>query len=193
MPDPFQLQRRLVIHGAAFVALAPILAARPAGAVEGASPGNFDFLHGRWRVRHRKLRTRLKRASDWFEFPDTLGVNPILGGHGNVDENVLDDPAGRYLATSLRVFDPRAGTWSIYWVDERFPGLGTPVIGRFGGPTGRFYADESFEGRPIAVRFTYEDVRPGHARWAQAFSADGGKRWETNWTMDFERDQGSAG
>ena len=46
------------------------------------------------------------------------------------------------------VFNPPDGTWSIYWVDERVPGLGTPMVGRFDGRTGRFYADESFEAGP---------------------------------------------
>src|SRR6185437_12570994 len=26
-----------------------------------------------------------------------------------------------------------------------------------------------------------------HAHWEQAFSGDGGKTWETNWTTEFER------
>jgi hypothetical protein len=30
----------------------------------------------------------------------------------------------------------------------------------------------------------------GAGRWEQAFSADGGKTWETNWIMQFTRDGG---
>jgi hypothetical protein len=29
---------------------------------------------------------------------------------------------------------------------------------------------------------------PDACRWEQAYSADGGKTWETNWTMEFSRE-----
>ncbi len=155
---------------------------RPAGA------DGFDFLHGSWRVRHRKLKDRLVGSLQWLEFTGTLDVRPFMGGLGNIDENVLDDPSGRYLATSIRVFSPRDRNWSIYWVDGRRAGLDKPVVGRFEGKVGRFYNEDEHEGRPIRVRFTYEDLGPEQARWSQAFSDDAGASWETNWTMDFVRE-----
>ena len=84
---------------------------------------DFDFLIGRWSVRHRKLRERLRGSDEWFEFPGTLHVVPILGGLGNVDDNELFDPDGEYVATSLRVFRPADGKWSVYWIDGRSPGI----------------------------------------------------------------------
>jgi len=148
---------------------------------------DFDFLIGCWTVKHRKLASRLSRSSDWYEFSGTLHVRPILHGLGNVDENVLDDPEGRYLASSLRVFDRRSGLWSVYWVDGRTSGIDKPVIGRFEGRTGRFYNDDQFEDRPIKIRFTYRDLGARRASWEQAFSEDDGRTWEPNWTMDFAR------
>lgn len=152
-----------------------------------AAARGFDFLHGRWTVRHRRLAQRLAGSTDWHEFPGTLAVRPILHGLGNVDENVLDAPDGRYLATSLRVFDRASATWSVYWIDGRTSGIDKPVVGRFRGPVGRFYNDDHFGGRPIRVRFTYRDLGPARAAWEQAFSLDHGRSWETNWTMDFLR------
>jgi hypothetical protein len=188
--DTIPSSRREVIAAGIGLAAASV----PLDAVGAAMPAppaaaGFDFLLGSWRVRHRKLRYRLAGSEDWFEFPGSLVVRPILGGLGNVDENVLDDPAGRYLASSIRRFDPDAQAWSIYWADERFPGIGDPVIGRFDGNVGRFYGDETFAGRPIRIRFTYEDLGSGRARWNQAFSSDGGQSWETNWVMDFSREE----
>lgn len=182
-----QTDRRVLIGAGAAIAataLAPsgLLAHSPDLGAKG-----FDFLLGEWRVVHRKLRARLQGSSDWYAFPGTLNVRPILAGGGNVDENVLDDPAGRYLATSLRVFDPKAMTWSVYWIDARSSGIDKPVVGRFEGPIGRFYNDDEYQGSPIRVRFTYEDLGPGRARWEQAFSEDRGRAWEPNWTMDFTR------
>lgn len=172
---------------AAGVPLGAAAEAAPRDARGGAA--GFDFLLGSWRVRHRKLRERLAGSDEWFEFPGTLVVRPILGGLGNVDENVLEDPGGRYLASSIRRFDPQAGAWSIWWADGRFAGIGEPVTGRFEGAVGRFYGDETFGGRPIRIRFTYEDLAPGRARWSQAFSPDAGGSWETNWIMDFTREE----
>jgi hypothetical protein len=152
---------------------------------------DFDFLLGRWDVRHRKLKSRLQQSNDWIEFAGSLDVKPILAGHGNIDENVLHDPSGRYLASSLRVFDPKSSLWSIYWLDERYPGIDKPVVGRFDGRIGRFYTDDNLAGKPIKVRTTYEDVDAGHAMWTQAFSADDGGSWEINWIMDFSRNEQS--
>lgn len=158
-----------------------------AAALAPSSSNGFDFLIGKWQVLHRKRRQRLKGNDDWFEFPGTLDVSPILAGAGNIDLNDLDDPDGRYQATSLRLFDATRGEWSIYWIDGRAAGIDKPVVGVFDGPVGKFYSDDSFEGRPIRVRFTYEDLGPQDARWSQAFSADGGASWETNWVMEFKR------
>jgi hypothetical protein len=183
--------RRELLAGA--IAL-PLLAGGLAGLSRAASsaprpPGaeGFDFLLGSWDVRHRKLRARLAGSSDWHEFPGRLDVRPILGGLGNIDENVLEDPQGRYLATSLRLFDRPSGTWAIYWIDGRFSTIDLPVVGRFDGAVGHFHGDDVLVGRPIRVRITYENLGAREARWSQAFSPDAGATWEVNWIMDFTR------
>ena len=148
----------------------------------------FDFLLGHWQVGHRRLADRLVGCSDWIEFPGTLDVFSILDGAGDIDDNDLFDPQGRYRATSLRLYDEVAGQWSIRWIDGRRPGLDDPpLIGRFDGREGRFYGTDTHRGMPILIRFIYLDVAHGSASWAQAFSADHGATWETNWTMDFKR------
>lgn len=165
---------------AAAVAGAPSQAAAPA-------PGGFDFLHGRWDVRHLKLRERLAGDRRWHSFAGTLEVDPILGGRGNFDRNLLDDPAGGYEAHSLRLFDAAKGLWSIWWLDSRSPVLEPPVVGRFEGALGTFFAEDVLRGRPIRVRTTYEALSRESAVWTQAFSGDGGATWEVNWIMDFQR------
>lgn len=156
-------------------------------AAENGEARRFDFLHGRWNVVHRKLKERLADSKEWFEFPGTLSVAPILGGLGNFDENELHDPNGAYQASSLRLFNPGAKQWSIWWFDSRLPAVEPPVVGGFRGNKGTFYADDVFKGQPIRVRTTYEPLTPDHAQWTQAFSPDGGVSWEVNWVMDFKR------
>ena len=62
-----------------------------------------------------------------------------------------------------------------------------PVIGKFDDGVGAFYADEFLRGDPVQVRFLWLRTDSASPRWEQAMSKDGGKSWETNWTMDFER------
>lgn len=148
----------------------------------------FDFLYGRWNVAHRRLRKRLACCTDWDQFAGTCHAMPLLGGLGNVDDNVIDLPSGSYCAASLRIFDPSTGDWRIWWIDSRQPQqIDAPMRGRFDDGTGIFLADDSLEGRPIRVRFLWLHTCSASPRWAQAFSADGGATWETNWEMTFSR------
>jgi hypothetical protein len=148
---------------------------------------DFDFFTGEWRVHHRRLNERLANSHEWIEFDGTCAVRKILGGLGNMDDNVLDMPGGAYNAVTVRTYDPVKEQWSIWWIDSRHPGsLDPPVVGRFENGVGTFYADDHFKGKPIRVRFLWTQ-RSSTPHWEQAFSTDGGKTWETNWTMDFER------
>lgn len=149
------------------------------------SASDFDFLHGDWDVSHRRLKRRLAGDTAWEEFAGTCRVRPILGGLGNFDENVIDLPSGRYEACTLRMFN--AGRWSIHWIDGRDPKLDPAMQGAFESGVGRFFSDETFEGRPVKVRFLWHEITPRSAAWEQAMSADGGASWETNWTMRFAR------
>ena len=150
---------------------------------------DFDFLFGRWRVHHRRLRERLAGSDEWQEFDGTSVAQPILGGLGNVDDNVLNLPAGAYRAATFRAFDERTKQWSIWWLDARHPHapLDPPMVGGFDRGVGTFYADETFNGQPVRVRFLWTDTQTASPRWEQAFSPDGGKTWEVNWAMTFVR------
>ncbi|MBC3917235.1 DUF1579 domain-containing protein [Undibacterium sp. CY18W] len=149
---------------------------------------DFDFFIGNWKVKHRRLKERLAQCQDWLEFTGTTSTIKIMGGAGNFDDNQLNMPDTPYCAATLRSFDASSGTWSIWWLDARYPGhLDTPMRGRFQNGIGEFYADDTFAGQPIRVRFLWTLPAPDMPRWEQAFSPDGGSTWETNWVMDFER------
>ena len=148
---------------------------------------DFDFIVGRWRIYNRRLRVRLKGSTDWEEFEATAIIRKVLGGLGNVDEITMEHAAGRLEGLSLRLYNPTSQEWSIYWADNRFGVLQTPLIGRFKEGRGEFYAQEIFEGKNIFNRFIWSDITETSARWEQAFSADGGKTWETNWIMQLIR------
>lgn len=147
----------------------------------------FRFQTGHWRVRHRKLKARLEGSTEWMEFEGTCTAWEVMDGAANVEDQVLGDPAGPYRAAAFRRLDPETGEWSIWWFDGRFPALDPPVRGRFENGIGTFLADDQLNGRPIKVRFVWSDTGTDRPRWEQAFSGDGGRTWETNWTMEFER------
>jgi hypothetical protein len=151
----------------------------------GSAVHDFDFYMGSWRIHHRRLKERLADSDEWQEFEGTSVAWPILGGAGNIDDNILELPAGTYRAISLRTFNPETNLWSIWWLDGRNPGqLDPPVVGGFKDGIGTFQCGDTFNGKPIIVRFIWSNITPTSTRWEQAFSPDGGETWEVNWIME---------
>jgi hypothetical protein len=150
---------------------------------------DFDFLVGNWQVHHRKLKARLAGSNDWVEFDGTCSMRKLMDGWANVDDNVFNVPGAIYRGVGLRSYDPKTGMWAIWWLDGRDPfgNLDPPVKGHFVNGVGNFYSDDTLNGKPIRVRFTWSHITATSARWEQAYSPDGGKTWETNWTMEFQR------
>lgn len=147
---------------------------------------NFDFLVGTWDAAQRRLRDRLVGSDDWEEFPGHTVCYRAFDGAANIDE--ITFPTLGSAGLSVRLYDPGTDLWSIYWSSSEFPGpLEAPVVGRFVDGIGDFFSDDVQEGRPVRVRYRWSDITDTTARWAQAFSVDGGTTWETNWTMDFTR------
>jgi hypothetical protein len=149
---------------------------------------DFDFEFGSWTVEHNRLKERLRGCTEWEVFSGTSTTRPILGGNGNLEENVVDLPSGPYRAVALRGYDTAKGTWAIWWLDGRNPNyLDPPVIGFFRDGVGEFLTKDQLDGKPILVRFRWLDTDKPQPRWEQAFSPDEGATWETNWTMRFTK------
>jgi hypothetical protein len=204
MTDTRQLQTRrttivaaLAFSGGAVAGGAALATpARPAlpAVIAAAAPGltghehDWDWLVGRWNVRHRRLKARLAGSTEWEEFAGTSVLWLTLGGLGTVDDNVLELPGGTYRAVTIRAFDAQAGQWSIWWLDERYPTtIEPPVRGGFKDGVGMFVGDDTLRDKPIKVRFRWTDIAANSARWEQAFSPDGGATWEVNWVMQLTR------
>ena len=169
----------LTAAGDALAATEGATEAAPTGHV-----GDFDFLVGRWRVRHHCL----IGLTGWQDFDGECVMQKLLGGQANVEDNVWRMSNAAYRAIALRVFDPERRTWSIFWLDARWPTtIGPPVVGGFDGRRGLFFGDDQSNGRPIQVRFHWFIDGADLCHWEQAYSADAGATWETNWQMRFER------
>ncbi len=150
---------------------------------------DFDFLIGRWNIRHRRLQESLKGSTSWEEFEGMAVDRYILGGLGSISEVTLQLASGPVEGMTVRLFDPRAEQWSIYWVSNMNGILTTPMIGGFKQGRGAFYAHENIGGKHIFSRFLWSDITSTSCHWEQAFSEDGGSTWETNWVMDLTRQQ----
>jgi len=102
---------------------------------------------------------------------------PAFGGAANIDEITVSDRG--FAGLTVRLLDPVARTWSLWWVNSRDGQIEPPpVTGCFTDGVGLFYCDQLWEGRPIRCRFTWSEITPTSARWDQAFSVDDGQTWE---------------
>jgi hypothetical protein len=146
---------------------------------------DFDFYVGTWTIHNRRLRKALAGCTEWYEFEATSRARMVLDGRGNVDE--YEAPSERIVGLTVRLYDPERDAWLLYWAGARGGALGEPQVGRIDDGRGEFYADDVWEGRPIRVVYVWSGVGEGSARWEQAFSADGGATWETNWIMESTR------
>ena len=85
-------------------------------------------------------------------------------------------------------FDPTTQVWTDWSLDGRNPTQVTvDGVGRFANRIGTFFADDTFNGKPIRVRGTFTPLTASSAQWEQAYSADGGGTWETNYVMHYTR------
>lgn len=145
--------------------------------------GDFDFLIGEWSITNESLKERLKGSTEWQTFPATSRVEKVMDGAGNLDQMFV--PARGFTGMTLRLYDPAADLWSIYWSDTKSFRLFPPTVGRFADGRGEFFGDDVECGTPVRVRFLWTAGKS--PRWEQAFSTDGGETWELNWVMKFER------
>ncbi|GGT09549.1 hypothetical protein ACFFV7_04995 [Nonomuraea spiralis] len=147
---------------------------------------DFDFLAGTWDVVNRRLVKPLSGSDEWDEFPGRSVATRHFDGAASFDE-ITFPTKGRHGLT-VRVYHPGTRQWSIYWGSSASGTLDTrPMVGGFTGDRGEFHGEETHEGRPVRCRFVWTVIGADRARWEQAFSADEGETWETNWTMDFTR------
>lgn len=149
---------------------------------------DFDFLAGSWNVRSRRLARPLSGSSEWIEFDGTNDSRPLWNGMANVDEFRASTPTGPLNGMTIRLFDSRSRQWRIYWANGANAEIDiAPMTGGFENGHGEFYGRETFDGKPVVVRFIWTVNAPHSARWEQAFSTDDGATWEINWTWDLMR------
>lgn len=145
--------------------------------------GDFDFLDGEWRIRHRWLRNG---STEWDSFEGGATCWTILGGAGSVEE--LRIPARDFNGLGLRLLDVERKVWSDFWVNAKSGVLATPgQTGSFEDGAGIFYTRDTEGDRPAIYAGVWDRITANGCRWRQAASYDGGRTWAQNWIMDWTR------
>lgn len=125
------------------------------------SKEDFDFYTGNWKIRNKRLKTRLDNCTEWIEFEATQEMQLVLNGLGNVDYFHATFDGEPFEGMSIRYFDPKTKLWCIYWSDVTKTGvLEPPVLGSFYDNLGVFYTKDVFKGEEILVKFEWDKTDP---------------------------------
>ncbi len=151
------------------------------------SKKDFDFFEGKWKLRNKKLKSRLENCTEWIEFDSTQEMYRILNGIGNIDNFLATFDGQPFEGMTMRLFNPQTKLWSIYWADSNVGKLDPPVVGSFENSIGHFFTKDLFKGKPILVVFRWDARDKNKPVWSQASSGDNGESWEWNWYMFMER------
>ncbi|PQM27006.1 hypothetical protein CVO77_18765 [Sphingopyxis lindanitolerans] len=142
----------------------------------------MDWEVGSWTTQLRYLPEPLTGSTRWVEYRGASEVRALLGGRANLVELSVEGPSGKIEGLSLRLYNPKARQWTLNFANVRSGLLTSPVTGTFDEKgRGVFYCVDSVNDRTVLVRFLISEIRPNSVRFEQAFSADAGATWETNW------------
>ncbi|WP_233841801.1 hypothetical protein [Dyella sp. 2HG41-7] len=147
----------------------------------------FDFEFGTWKTHVSLLAHPLTGSKAWAQFDGITVVRKVWGGEANLVELDMRNASRRVKLASFRLYNPTTHQWSLNVVNANSGELGVPTIGAFANGRGVFYDKEDLNGKPIVVRFVIEPRSDDSIHFEQAFSADNGKTWETNWIADDTR------
>jgi hypothetical protein len=146
-------------------------------------PGDFDFLHGEWRIRHWR---KPSANAAWDDFEGEATCWSILGGIGSVEE--LRIPARQFSGMGLRLLDVKRQRWSDHWVNANSGVVTAPGLeGSFENGIGLFVSREEEDGKPLLAAGIWDQISRDGCRWRQALSRDDGRTWEHNWVMHWRR------
>jgi hypothetical protein len=155
---------------------------------------DFDFNLGTWKTHIQRLQDPLTGSKTWVELNGTVVVRKVWDGRAQIEEIEADGSAGHFEGLTLFLYNPQAHQWSLNFAKSDDGTMAQPSIGEFKNGRGEFHDQELFHDRAIQVRQIWSDITPDSHRFEQAFSDDGGKTWESNFTAVLTREkQAEAG
>jgi len=163
--------------------------AKPSSVAAADRNRDFDFNFGEWNTHVSRLRNVLRGDTHWVEYEGSSDVEPVWDGRASLFELNVRGDAGEIHGLGLRLYNRSAAEWNLNWTNRSTGILGVPTVGTFQNNRGEFMDLELVEGKQAFVRNTFTAITPSSSRFEQAFSADGGRTWETNWIMTFAKDR----
>jgi hypothetical protein len=148
---------------------------------------DFDFELGRWEIHLKRLQKPLAGSTTWIEYDGTTVTRKVWGGKSQINEFESDGATGHIEGLTLRTYNPQTHQWNLYWANSKDGIVVPPQIGQFKDGRGEFYAQDTFNGKSIFVRFVWTATNTNSPHFEQSFSEDGGKTWEVNWITDQTR------
>jgi hypothetical protein len=149
---------------------------------------DFDFEFGNWNIHLKRLVHPLTGSNTWVEFDGTSVTRKVWDGRAQLEQFETDSPVGGHIeGLTLRLYDPQAHQWRLYWANSKAGILDPPQIGEFKDGRGEFYAQDKINGKVILIRFIWSETSTNKPHFEQSFSDDGGKTWEVNWITDQTR------
>jgi hypothetical protein len=160
---------------------------QPASA-EPDSQRDFDFEIGSWKIHLKRLDGRLSGSTTWVEFDGISFTQKVWNGRAQIEQFETDSAAGGHIeGLTLRLYNPQSHQWSLYWANSKNGILDPPQIGEFKNGRGEFYAQDTWNGKAVFVRFVWTNTTTNVPHFEQSYSDDGGKTWEVNWITDQTR------
>ncbi len=148
---------------------------------------DFDPLLGSWKYHLKRRVHTLVGSNEWVEFEGTGECHRVWDGGSQIDTIEVDGPTGHIEGLTLRVYNPQSHQWRLYWANRKVGILDPPQVGEFKDGRGEFYAQDTYNGKTILVRFVWTNLSTNSPHFEQSFSDDGGKTWEVNWITDQTR------
>lgn len=148
---------------------------------------DFDFNIGTWRTHISRLVHPLTGSTTWLKLAGTVVVRKVWNGRANLEEVEADGPKGHFEDLALFLYNPASHQWTQTFANSKYGTINAPMTGAFNDGRGEFYDQEPFNGRMILARVFWSEITPNSHHFEQAFSDDGGRTWETNFTANLTR------
>ncbi|HEX5184268.1 MAG TPA: hypothetical protein VFW19_14110 [Allosphingosinicella sp.] len=148
---------------------------------------DFDFHFGTWTTHIARRAHPFSGSDAMVHLTGTVTVRKVWDGAAQLEEIEADGPAGHWEGMSLFLYNPAARQWSQSFIAAEDGTLGAPLVGAFADGVGRLYGQDILDGRAILVRGTWSGISADACRYEEAYSADGGRTWESEFSASLTR------
>jgi hypothetical protein len=148
---------------------------------------DFDPLMGSWKYHLKRRLHPLTGSTTWIELNGTGVCYKVWDGGAQLDTFEADGSTGHIEGLTLRLYNPQSHQWRLYWANSKIGILDPPQVGEFKSGQGKFFAQDTINGKTILIRFVWTNMTTNSPHFEQSFSDDGGKTWEVNWITDQTR------